>query len=176
MTTFNTFWIYLTPLLGAYIADQYLGRFTTIQVANAIVLLGHILLVICAIPGIINKDGIIGLFIVAIIIMGLGSGWFKSNVAPLIAEQVTRQKSVVEVRNGKKVIVDPKLTAQRIFMYFYMFINIGSLAGQIGMVYAEKYVGFWLSYLLPTIVFLICPLVLILGRKRYVLTPPSGSV
>ncbi|KAI5449286.1 hypothetical protein NCC49_005148 [Naganishia albida] len=176
LTTFNTFWIYLTPLLGAYIADQYLGRFTTIQVANAIVLLGHILLVICAIPGIINKDGIIGLFIVAIIIMGLGSGWFKSNVAPLIAEQVTRQKSVVEVRNGKKVIVDPKLTAQRIFMYFYMFINIGSLAGQIGMVYAEKYVGFWLSYLLPTIVFLICPLVLILGRKRYVLTPPSGSV
>jgi POT family proton-dependent oligopeptide transporter len=61
-------------------------------------------------------------------------------------------------------------------MYFYMFVNIGSLTGQIGMVYAEKYVGFWLSYLLPTIVFLICPLVLILGRKRYVLTPPSGSV
>lgn len=111
MTTFNTFWIYLTPLLGAFIADQYLGRFKTIQVANAIVLLGHILLVICAIPGIINKDGIIGLFVVAIIIMGLGSGWFKSNVAPLIAEQVTRQKAVVEVRNGKKVLIDPALTS-----------------------------------------------------------------
>ncbi|KAJ9098571.1 hypothetical protein QFC20_005913 [Naganishia adeliensis] len=176
LTTFNTFWIYLTPLLGAFIADQYLGRYKTIQVANAIVLFGHILLVICAIPGIINKEGIIGLFVVAIIIMGLGTGSFKSNVAPLIAEQVTRQKAVVEVRKGKKVLIDPALTSARLFMYFYMFVNIGSLTGQIGMVYAEKYVGFWLSYLLPTIVFLICPLVLIVGRKRYVLTPPSGSV
>jgi POT family proton-dependent oligopeptide transporter len=101
---------------------------------------------------------------------------FKSNVSPLIAEQVTRQKAVVEVRKGKKVLVDPALTTARLFMYFYLFINVGSLIGQIGMVYAEKYVGFWLSYLLPTIVFLICPFVLIAGKKRYVLIPPSGSV
>ncbi|GHJ89990.1 hypothetical protein NliqN6_6392 [Naganishia liquefaciens] len=176
LTTFNTFWIYLTPLLGAYVADQFLGRYKTIQVANLIVLVGHILLVVCAIPGVIEKDGIIGLFVVAIIIMGFGSGWFKSNVAPLIAEQVTRQKAVVEVRKGKKVLIDPALTSARLFMYFYLFINIGSLCGQIGMVYAEKYVGFWLSYLLPTIVFLICPLVLIFGKKLYIMTPPSGSV
>jgi POT family proton-dependent oligopeptide transporter len=39
-----------------------------------------------------------------------------------------------------------------------------------------QYVGFWLSYLLPTIVFLICPLVLIFGKKLYIMTPPSGSV
>lgn len=40
----------------------------------------------------------------------------------------------------------------------------------------EKYVGFWLAYLLPTILFLIAPVVLILCKKRYVLTPPTGSV
>jgi hypothetical protein len=34
--------------------------------------------------------------------------------------------------------VDPALTSARLFMYFYLFINIGSLCGQIGMVYAEK--------------------------------------
>ncbi|KAJ9120010.1 hypothetical protein QFC22_002907 [Naganishia vaughanmartiniae] len=145
LTTFNTFWIYLTPLLGAFIADQYLGRYKTIQMANVIVLFGHCLLVVCAIPGVIEKNGIIGLFCVAIIIMGLGTGMFKSNVSPLIAEQVTRQKAVVEVRKGKKVLVDPALTTARLFMYFYLFINVGSLVGQIGMVYAEKYVGFWLS-------------------------------
>ena len=84
-------------------------------------------------------SGIIGLFVVAIIIMGFGSGWFKSNVAPLIAEQVTRQKAVVEVRKGKKVLyvwriavheaitdtlhcsIDPALTSARLFMYFCMF-------------------------------------------------------
>jgi POT family proton-dependent oligopeptide transporter len=105
------------------------------------------------------------LFAVAIVIMGVGTGMFKSNVSPLIAEQVTRQRAVVEERKGTKVLVDPALTTARL-----------SLVGQIGMVYAEKYVGFWLSYLLPTIVFLICPAILIFGKKFYVLRPPAGSV
>ena len=44
------------------------------------------------------------------------------------------------------------------------------------MVYAEKYVGYWLSFLLPTLLFLLCPLVLVACRKKYVRTPPQGSV
>ncbi|KAI9608425.1 hypothetical protein KEM48_003215 [Puccinia striiformis f. sp. tritici PST-130] len=51
-----------------------------------------------------------------------------------------------------------------------------ALTGQIGMVYAEKYVGFWLAYLLPTVLFCTCPLVMILGKPLYVLRPPTGSV
>ena len=43
-------------------------------------------------------------------------------------------------------------------------------------VYAEKYVGFWLAYMLPTILFVCAPVVLILCKKRYILTPPTGSV
>lgn len=61
-------------------------------------------------------------------------------------------------------------------MYFYLFINIGALVGQVAMTYAEKYVGFWLAYTLPTIVFLLCPIVLFLGRNRYKRSPPTGSV
>jgi POT family proton-dependent oligopeptide transporter len=44
------------------------------------------------------------------------------------------------------------------------------------MVYAEKNVGYWLAYLLPTVVFCMTPLVLWFGRNRYVRSPPSGSV
>lgn len=55
-------------------------------------------------------------------------------------------------------------------------INVGALAGQISMVYAERYVGYWLAYLLPTIMFCFCPTVLFLCRKRYNLVPPTGSV
>lgn len=44
------------------------------------------------------------------------------------------------------------------------------------MVYAEKRVGFWLAFLLPTCIFLLCPIVLFIGRNRYVKTPPTGSV
>ena len=36
--------------------------------------------------------------------------------------------------------------------------------------------GFWLSYTLPTIVFALCPIVLWVGKNRYVTSPPTGSV
>lgn len=59
---------------------------------------------------------------------------------------------------------------------FYMFINIGALVGQIGMVYCEYYVGFYMSFLLPTIMLCFCPLVMLWGRRRYRRVPPEGSV
>lgn len=60
--------------------------------------------------------------------------------------------------------------------YFYLFVNIGSLIGQIGMSYSEKYVGYWLAYTLPTALFLLCPLVLFFGYNSYKRSPPTGSV
>ena len=57
-----------------------------------------------------------------------------------------------------------------------MMINAGSLIGGIGMVYAERFVGFWLSYALPTFLFFVAPLVLIGCKKHYKLSPPTGSV
>jgi proton-dependent oligopeptide transporter, POT family len=54
--------------------------------------------------------------------------------------------------------------------------SIGSLVGQIAMVYAEKYVGFWLAFMLPTVMFLIAPVVLAVFKKKYRLSPPTGSV
>ena len=64
----------------------------------------------------------------------------------------------------------------RVYNWFYIFINIGSLIGQLTMVYAEKYVGFWLSFLLPTVMLCICPAVMWWGRHRYEQRPPAGSV
>ena len=38
------------------------------------------------------------------------------------------------VNTGRRVIVDPAETVSRIYIWFYMFINIGALAGQLSMV------------------------------------------
>ncbi|SCZ92709.1 BZ3500_MvSof-1268-A1-R1_Chr5-2g08127 [Microbotryum saponariae] len=178
LTTFNSFWVYVTPLFGAYIADTYLGRYKTICWAVLVALIGHVILTVSAIPSVIAKpDTALGIFVVAIIIMGIGTGAFKSNISPLIAEQSAVGPLRVETRkNGERVLVDPILTASRVYMYFYLSVNVGALVGQIGMVYAEKRVGFWLSYLLPTLVFLFCPVILWIGRNRYIKTPPNGSV
>lgn len=146
------------PLAGAYVADTYWGRFKTIQVACGVAILGHIILIISAIPPvIIHPNSAIACFSIGIIIMGMGVGGFKSNISPLIAEQCTETVMRVKtLKTGERVIMDPAVTISRVYLYFYLMINIGSLVGSIAMVYAEKYVGFWLSFLLPT--FMLCKL------------------
>jgi len=44
------------------------------------------------------------------------------------------------------------------------------------MVYVERFVGFWLAYALPTFLFFLAPIVLILCKRFYILSPPTGSV
>jgi POT family proton-dependent oligopeptide transporter len=178
LTTFNQFWAYVMPLLGAYIADTYLGRYKTIHLAILCAMIGHIVLTAAAAPSVIAKpDSAIGAFIVGLIILGVGTGCFKSNISPLLAEQQTEHRKRIEVTpSGERIIVDPSVTTARMFLWFYVCINVGSLVGQIAMVYAEKYVGFWLSFLLPTAMFVAAPIVLLLCKKRYILRPPTGNV
>ncbi|KAK7710048.1 hypothetical protein SLS57_008546 [Botryosphaeria dothidea] len=179
LTTFNAFWSYTCPLIGAYIADEYLGRFKTIQWSILIALIGHSFLIISALPPIITKpDTAMGVFAAGLVIMGCGTGGFKSNISPLIAEQLqdTKPKVIRDKKTGERVLSDPAITVARVFLYFYMMINVGSLVGQVCMVFAEKYVGFWLAYTLPTIMFLFCPMVLFYCKSKYRLTPPNGSV
>ena len=63
---------YVTPLLGAYIADTYWGRFKTICVAVVVALIGHFILIVSALPGVIEYKSATGVFIVALIVMGFG--------------------------------------------------------------------------------------------------------
>lgn len=141
-------------------------------------MVGHIILIISSIPPVIvNGPAALGCFSLGLVIMGLGTGGFKSNISPLIAEQYREDKPYVRTnKKGKKEIVDPATTSARIYLYFYLLINCGSFAGQIAMVYAEHYVGFYLSFLLPTLVFAISPIVLLTFKKHYHLSPPTGSV
>ncbi|KAI6115482.1 POT family-domain-containing protein [Pisolithus croceorrhizus] len=177
LTTFYQFWSYVMPIAGAYIADSYWGRYKTVCVSVAIAMLGHVIMIISAIPGIIGSNASVGIFILSLVVTGAGAGGFKSNISPLVAEQYRRTKMFISTtKSGERVIVDPSLTTSRIYMYFYLFINIRALVGQIGMVYAEKFVGFWLAYTLPTVVFLLSPLVLWYGHGKYRTSPPTGSV
>ncbi|KAL3471220.1 POT family-domain-containing protein [Aspergillus californicus] len=178
LTLFNSFWSYIMPLAGAFLADQYLGRFRTIMLSIGAAMVGHIILIVSALPPVIDSpNGAIACFSIGLVIMGIGTGGFKSNISALVAEQYPDEAPFINtLKTGERVIVDPAATVARVYLYFYMMINIGSLTGQISMVYAEREVGFWLSYLLPTIMFSFSPLVLFLCRNKYILVPPTGSV
>ena len=139
LITFYSFWCYITPLFGAYIADSHWGRYKTICISVGIAMLGHILMIVSAIPGVIEGKAAIGVFSLSLIIMGIGTGGFKSNISPLIAEQYKcTQMFVSTTQNGERIIVDPSLTTASLYMWFYLFINVGALVGQISMAYAEK--------------------------------------
>ncbi|QUC16341.1 uncharacterized protein UV8b_00582 [Ustilaginoidea virens] len=177
ISLFNQFFAYIMPLVGAWIADARMGRFWTLHLAIAISTCAHAILVAASAPSVIvhNKSAF-GAFIIGLLCLCVGTGFFKANVSPLLAEQNRDVRPRVEVRKGERVIVDPAITNTRIFLYFYFCINLGSLMGQISMVYVEKYVGFWLAFLIPTALFLVAPLVLWSQKKKYTLKPPTGSV
>ncbi|KAF2762383.1 PTR2-domain-containing protein [Pseudovirgaria hyperparasitica] len=178
LTTFNRFWAYFMPLFGAYIADTYWGRYKTIHASIVVCFFGHCIIIISAIPKVLDHpQGALGCFAVGLVFFGIGVGGFKSNISPMVAEQLRAPKIHVQTnKSGQRVIVDPALTTQRMFMWFYLFINIGAVTGQVSMVYAERYVGFWLSFFLPTIMLMLCPVVLIAFNKKYHHSPPTGSI
>jgi len=95
-----------------------LGRFKTVAVSVAIALLGHVILIISSIPPVIvHPKGALAAFSLAIIIMGLGTGGFKANIAPLVAEQQRHTRHFVsQTKSGERVVVDPTLTTSRIYM------------------------------------------------------------
>ncbi|KAJ7917768.1 peptide/h+ symporter protein [Mycena leptocephala] len=174
--TFNTFFVYVTPFIGAIIADTKWGRFKTICVFTAVIFLGHIILVASATPASLqHPDTALGLLILAIFVMAVGAGSIKSSVAPLIADQYTGTMRKETLPTGEVVIVSPSLTIESIYLYFYMAVNLGS-TGAISASFLARDNGFWVAYLVPTCVFAAVPIVLFGCRKYYVVTPPRGSI
>ena len=100
---------------------------------------------------------------------------FKPNVSPLLLDQMASRVPVVITRaNGERVIQDPESTTERVMLWFYLVINIGGFMG-VATTYTEKYVGWWLSFLIPLILYLPLPLLLWFLYKRLILHPPGGS-
>lgn len=137
---------------------------------------GLLILTCTSIPESIHNGSAFPGFIVGIIICGLGTGGIKANVSPLVAEQYQSRKPFVRtLKDGSRVIVTPQATYQKIFNMFYWSINIGGLSA-IATTNLEKNVGFWAAYLLPTLMFIPCMIVVLAGRKYYKQSPPRGSI
>jgi POT family proton-dependent oligopeptide transporter len=107
-------WSYLTPVIGAIVADQHLGRLRTIMGASGFYTAGLVVLVVTSLPP-ARESGmaVLGLLL-AMLLLGTGSGGIKPNVSALIAEQYTEpERKIRTLKTGEQVVLDRDMTVQR---------------------------------------------------------------
>ncbi|KAE9592739.1 hypothetical protein Lal_00029247 [Lupinus albus] len=147
----------LFPLLGAFIADSYLGRFKTILISSLIYLLGTILLSISA----INHHKM--MFFLAIYVASIGDGGHKPCVQTFAADQF--DEDTMEEREKKSSF----------FNWWYMGVVAGSTIPVFLIPYLQQN-GWWaMGFGLLAGVLGIALAVFLLGIKRYRKEGPYGS-
>ncbi|KAF9160794.1 hypothetical protein DFQ26_005165 [Actinomortierella ambigua] len=168
-----SFFSYITTIVGAVVADKWLGKFKTILIFSILYTIGLSLLTVSAVPSL--KDSSMPLFIVALYCaISWGTGGIKSNVSAFAAEQVPSEDYADP--NTPGVTINHGMTVERIFRYFYMAINVGGMLGQAITPSVSKSAGWATAFLIPTIVFVVGIIIFALGRSKYYDRPPNGNI
>ncbi|XP_068165081.1 solute carrier family 15 member 1b [Antennarius striatus] len=179
-TIYHTFvaLCYLTPILGAIIADSWLGKFKTIIYLSIIYTAGQAILAVSAIHDITDTDGDgipnnisvhVALSMVGLILIALGTGGIKPCVAAFGGDQF-------EDHQEKQ--------RSTFFSIFYLSINAGSLlstvitpilkAQECGI--RSKQQCYPLAFGVPAALMFVALVVFIVGSRMYTKVPPQGNI
>lgn len=109
--------VYLSTVLGAWVADRILGSERTVFFGGVIVMAGHIALAV--LPGLTGVG-------VGLVLVALGSGGLKANASSLLGTLYDKD--------------DPR--ADGGFTLFYLGINLGAFAGPLITGLLQSHVGF----------------------------------
>lgn len=155
---------YLSPLLGGYISDAYLGKVWTIISFSLVYIAGAVALTIAA------AGATAWLAFVGLVLIALGTGGIKPCVAAFGAQQF--QDPAYTPPDGWS---SSKLI-ETYFAAFYMSINFGSIGSYILMPIARKNGGFGAAFGMATGVLVLSLLAFLVPLRRYVKERPQGSV
>ncbi|KAK7750161.1 peptide transporter ptr2 [Diatrype stigma] len=166
---------YALPLVFGYLADTMTGRFRLICWGVVVFGVAHVLMVGAGAPTLLANGTAKIPYFISVYVLSVGAAMFKPNVSPLLLDQMADTvPKVITLADGERVIQDPESTTERAMLWFYLLINIGGFMG-VATSYAEKYVGWWLAFLIPLLLYLPLPLLLWFLYKRLILHPPGGS-
>ncbi|KAK3314166.1 POT family-domain-containing protein [Apodospora peruviana] len=174
MTEAFKFLAYALPVFFGWLADTRYGRFKMICWGVAVCGVAHIIMIVSAIPSILQSGNAIGPFALSLYMLAIGAAQFKPNISPTIMDQSPHKVAHVIEQDGERVIVDPGESINSVMLWFYLLINIGACFG-IPTTYLAKIVGYWAAYLIPTILYLMLPPLLWYLNPRLVKQPPGGS-
>ncbi|KAL7220058.1 hypothetical protein ACSBR2_013006 [Camellia fascicularis] len=172
--------IWMTPILGAYVADALLGRYWTFVIASVIYLSGMSLLTVTVSvsglrpphcphpdPNFANCKKAstlqLALFFGALYTLAIGTGGTKPNISTIGADQFDEFETKEKAH---------KLS----FFNWWMFsIFFGTLFANTILVYIQDNVGWALGYGLPTAGLAISILIFLAGTPYYRHKVPTGS-
>ena len=126
--------VYIMPVVGGYLADQYLGQRKAVLFGAVLLTLGHFFMAFEGQPAFGHDNNpMLYVFWLALALIIVGSGFLKANISVIVGQLYPR----TDIRR------DPAYTI------FYMGINLGAAAGSllcgyIGETYGWAY-GFGLA-------------------------------
>ena len=151
--------VYITPVLGGYLADRYLGQRKAVLFGGILLAFGHCLMAVEGHGG--QVDPAINIFWLALALIIVGSGFLKANISVIVGELYPLR--------------DPRRDGA--YTIFYMGINVGAGAGSILVGYLGQTVGWRYGFGLAGIGMVAGLLVFVLGKAalRGRGEPPEGS-
>nr|XP_023682684.1 solute carrier family 15 member 2-like isoform X1 [Paramormyrops kingsleyae]XP_023682685.1 solute carrier family 15 member 2-like isoform X1 [Paramormyrops kingsleyae]XP_023682686.1 solute carrier family 15 member 2-like isoform X1 [Paramormyrops kingsleyae]XP_023682688.1 solute carrier family 15 member 2-like isoform X1 [Paramormyrops kingsleyae] len=158
---------YFTPVLGAIIADSWLGKFRTIIYLSIVYVIGHVVKSVGAIPTLGDNTMHVVLSLTGLVLIAIGTGGIKPCVSAFGGDQFEEEH--VEER-------------RKFFSIFYMSINAGSVLSTIitpilrGDVQCFEGDCYALAFGVPAALMLIALVVFIAGSSLYKKSPPEGNV
>ncbi|XP_057840358.2 protein NRT1/ PTR FAMILY 5.3-like [Cryptomeria japonica] len=166
----------LTPLLGAYIADTYLGRFRTFLASSCIYILGMGIMTLAVSlkslkpPECPSNEGCkkasslqVGIFYFALYLLALGQGGTRPNISTFGADQF-------DDLHPKE-----KIYKNSFFNWWVFIVFFGSLFGQTFIVYIQDNISWGVSYGIITGLIIIAYVVFIIGSPIYRYKAVAGS-
>ncbi|XP_059626517.1 protein NRT1/ PTR FAMILY 8.1-like [Cornus florida] len=164
---------YITPLIGAFLADAYLGRYWTIACFSIIYVIGMTLLTLSAsIPGIkpsCNGDVCDPTFresavcFLALYLIALGTGGIKPCVSSFGADQFDDADEVEKKHKSS------------FFNWFYFSINVGALIASSVLVWIQDNVGWGWGFGIPAVAMAIAVVSFFSGTRLFRNQKPGGS-
>ncbi|KAJ9185333.1 hypothetical protein P3X46_004979 [Hevea brasiliensis] len=165
---------YVMPLLGAFLADAYLGRYWTIASFSIIYVVGMTLLTLsasvhglkpsCDHTKVCHPTGLqTAVFFLGLYLMALGTGGIKPCVSSFGADQFDDSD---ESEKKKK---------SSFFNWFYFSINIGALFASSVLVWIQTNVGWGWGFGIPAVAMAIAVVSFFSGTKLYRNQRPGGS-
>lgn len=146
--------VYITPVLGGYLADRYLGQRKAVLFGGILLALGHLFMAVEGNDGITDPlikqaDPAINIFWLALALIIVGSGFLKANISVMVGQLY----NLTDTRRDSAYTI------------FYMGINAGAAFGVILAGYLGQTLGWAYGFGLAGIGMLAGLVVFVLGKK-----------